>query len=149
MGNGHYRSDAKTSPEGDWAMGNTCEPFFKEAFATLAGEHLDNLVEFYQALLGRSPQSYVPGHYAEFALPGLKLALFKPNANQREEFIGTAASMSLCLEVKDLKDAIAMLRALGHPPPGNIIYASHGQEIYAYDPAGNRLIFHESSNPFG
>ncbi len=85
----------------------------------------------------------MPERYAEFMLPGLKLALFKPSDDQ--EFSGPAGSMSVCLEVENLTGAIATLTDLGHPPPGNVIYASHGQEIYAYDPAGNRLILHQSS----
>ncbi|EDX77907.1 hypothetical protein MC7420_7645 [Coleofasciculus chthonoplastes PCC 7420] len=34
---------------------------------------------------------------------------------------------------------------MGYPPPGEIIVASHGREIYAYDPNGNRLILHQPS----
>ena len=52
--------------------------------------------------------------------------------------------MSLCIEVENLKEAIASLTALGYPPPGEIIEASHGTEIYAYDPANTRLILHQS-----
>jgi hypothetical protein len=40
--------------------------------------------------------------------------------------------------------AIATLTHLGYPPPGEIIEASHGREIYAYDPAKNRLILHQA-----
>ena len=115
------------------------------AFVTLASENLQTLVDFYQGLLEQEPQSYVPGRYAEFVLPGLKLALFKPSKDHRAEFAGPAGSMSVCLEVKNLEVAIATLTTLGYPPPGKIIDASHGQEIYAYDPAGNRLILHQSS----
>ncbi|MEM1251317.1 MAG: VOC family protein [Cyanobacteria bacterium P01_H01_bin.21] len=114
------------------------------AFVTLASDNLQTLVEFYQRLLLQEPQSYVPGRYAEFVLPGLTLALFKPSQDSVAEFTGTASSMSVCLEVGDLVDAIATLETIGYPPPGEIIYASHGQEIYAYDPAGNRLILHQS-----
>ena len=114
-------------------------------FVTLADSHLERLVTFYQALLDEPPKPYVPKRYAEFALPGLKLALFKPSADYEEEFSGSAGSMSLCLEVQNLEGAIATLTTLGYPPPGNIIHASHGQEIYAYDPAGNRLILHQSN----
>ena len=112
------------------------------AYVTLASESLSALVTFYQGLLEQEPQPYVPERYAEFALPGLKLALFKPGHPQ--EFSGSAASMSVCLEVEDLEGAIATLTDLGYPPPGNVIHASHGQEIYAYDPSGNRLILHQS-----
>ena len=53
--------------------------------------------------------------------------------------------MSLCLEVTDLPMAIAHLTDMGYPPPGEIIAASHGTEIYAYDPDNNRLILHQSN----
>jgi len=43
-----------------------------------------------------------------------------------------------------LKEAIAYLTSLGYPPPGEITTASHGREIYAYDPMNNRLILHQS-----
>ena len=114
------------------------------AFVTLASEDLQTLAAFYQKLLQQKPQSYVSGRYAEFILPGLKLVLFKPSNDHAAEFAGAAGSMSVCLEVEDLQGAIATLTTLGYPPPGNIIHASHGQEIYAYDPAGNRLILHQS-----
>ncbi|MBA2747243.1 MAG: hypothetical protein H0U45_00545 [Tatlockia sp.] len=52
--------------------------------------------------------------------------------------------MSLCLEVEDLASAIAYLINIGYPPPGEIVTASHGKEIYACDPDGNRLILHQS-----
>lgn len=113
------------------------------AFVTLASEQLQDLVVFYRGLLGQEPQLYRPGRYGEFRLPGLRLALFKPSDGS--EFAGAAGGMSLCLEVEDLGDAIASLTQLGYPPPGAIIHASHGQEIYAYDPDGNRLILHQSS----
>ncbi|MEA5463076.1 VOC family protein [Leptothoe sp. PORK10 BA2] len=118
-------------------------------YVTLASEDLPELVAFYQGLLGYSPHSHLPERYAEFWLPGLKLALFKPSADHRQEFSNPAGSMSLCLEVANLQVAIATLTDLGYPPPGSITHASHGQEIYAYDPRGNRLILHQSnaSNP--
>ncbi|MGD1853517.1 MAG: VOC family protein [Leptolyngbyaceae cyanobacterium] len=115
------------------------------AYVTLASEDLSALVAFYQGLLDCSPQLHIPERYAEFTLPGLKLALFKPSADHASEFLGAAASMSLCLEVNDLRDAIASLKSLGCPISSDIIQASHGQEIYAYDPAGNRLILHQSN----
>lgn len=117
------------------------------AFITLASETLSELVGFYQVILGQKANTQIPGRYAEFILPGCKLAIFKPNAEHGSEFAGRAASMSLCLEVEDLSDAISTLNELGYPPPGKIIYASHGQEIYAYDPAGNRLILHQALAP--
>lgn len=83
--------------------------------------------------------------YAEFQLPSLKLGIFKPKQTHYLEFEhSTKSKMSLCLEVSNLEDAIAHLSVLGYPPPGQIITASHGREIYAYDPDGNRLILHQS-----
>jgi hypothetical protein len=52
--------------------------------------------------------------------------------------------MSLCLEVASLEDSIDKLTQLGYPPLAQITTASHGREIYAYDPDGNRLILHQS-----
>ncbi len=52
--------------------------------------------------------------------------------------------MSLCLKVPDLEVAIAHLTRLGYPPPGEILTASHGREIYAYDPDGNWLVLHQA-----
>jgi len=56
----------------------------------------------------------------------------------------TPSGMSLCLEVENLETAIAHLTQLGSPPAEPIITASHGREIYAYDPDGNWLILHQS-----
>lgn len=125
-----------------WEVSKIYPINIQTAFVTLASEKLQDLVEFYQGLLGQKPEPYVSERYAEFTLPGLTLALFKPGDGS--EFAGSAGSMSVCLEVEDLADAIATLKNLGYPPPGDIIQASHGEEIYAYDPAGNRLILHRS-----
>jgi hypothetical protein len=46
--------------------------------------------------------------------------------------------------VENLEQAIAHLTSLGFPPASEILLASHGREIYACDPDGNRLILHES-----
>ncbi len=113
-----------------------------EAFAALASTQLNRQVDFYRAFLAVEPVPLTPT-YAEFRLPGLRLALFTPKATHSEEFSHSAGSpLSLCLEVKDLGGAIARLQALSYPPPGEIMHTSHGQEIYAYDPDGNRLILH-------
>ncbi|MFM6271339.1 MAG: hypothetical protein ACKPFA_33295, partial [Dolichospermum sp.] len=56
-----------------------------------------------------------------------------------------SAHASLCLEVNNLESAISYLTSLGYPPLGIIYTASHGKEIYAYDPDGNRLILHQSN----
>jgi len=116
------------------------------AFVTLTTVEIETLVSFYTRLLNQEPQPYLPNVYAEFHLPGLRLGIFSPKEQNCPEFEQAAKSgMSLCLEVSDLEVAIAHLTALGYPPPGQVLTASHGQEIYAYDPAGNRLILHQSS----
>ncbi|RUR78727.1 VOC family protein [Chlorogloeopsis fritschii PCC 9212] len=118
-----------------------------DAIVTLASVNIENLVVFYTKLLGFEPATLIPNVYAEFQLPGLKLGIFKPKQTNSSEFENSVRSkMSLCLEVSDLENAIAHLSLLGYPPPGEIIVASHGKEIYAYDPDGNRLILHQSKN---
>ncbi|MBD2184634.1 VOC family protein [Planktothrix sp. FACHB-1355] len=120
---------------------------YTDAFVTLAAVDIETLINFYTQMLGQQPKPHIPNVYAEFHLPGLRLGIFKPRNSEREEFNNSSQSgMSLCLEVSSLEDAIAHFTALGYPPPGQIISASHGREIYAYDPAGNRLILHESKN---
>lgn len=117
------------------------------AFVTLAAIDIKTLVVFYTYLFQQEPKPYIPNVYAEFQLPGLRLGIFKPKQNNESEFDNSAKSgMSLCLEVSDLEEAIAHLTALGYPPPGEIITASHGREMYAYDPGGNRLILHQAAN---
>ncbi len=114
------------------------------ALVTLASVDFEKLVRFYTQLLAQEPKSYTPYVYAEFQLRGLRLGIFRPQQMNRSEFEQAKSGMSLCLEVNDLKGAIAHLSALGYPPPGEILTASHGIEIYAYDPDGNRLILHQS-----
>ncbi|WP_448562863.1 VOC family protein [Trichothermofontia sp.] len=113
------------------------------AMVTIATPHLDPLLAFYQALLGQFPHPYTPPVYAEFQLPGLRLGLFQSRTSDRLEFAQPGkGSLSLVLTVVDLEAAIGQLHALGYPPPGPIITASHGREVYAYDPMGNRLILY-------
>ena len=118
------------------------------AFMTLASVNFEALVGFYSELLGQEANPYQPDRYAEFHLPGLRLGIFKPRADQAAQFSApSSGGMSLCLEVGDLEGAIAHLIALGYPRPAPMLTASHGCEIYAYDPDGNRLILHQSSDP--
>lgn len=120
---------------------------YTDAFVTLADANIETLVQFYAQLLEQEPEPYIPNVYAEFRLSGLRLGIFKPKQSNQQEFANSARSgMSLCLEVEDLEAAIAHLSEMGCPPPEEITTASHGREIYAYDPAGNRLILHQSTN---
>jgi hypothetical protein len=114
-----------------------------DVFVTLVDPDGETLMRFYRLLFGE-PSVHIPRVYTEFRLPGLRLGLFNPQENHAAEFSGRSGSMSLCVEVVDLEGAIAQFTALGCPPPGEITIASHGREIYAYDPLGNRLILHEN-----
>lgn len=121
-------------------------PFrYTTSFVTLASPDIESLVQFYSSLFTQSPKPYVPDRYAEFQLKGLRLAIFKPKTDHIEEFAAkTSGGMSLCIEVVNLDEAIAHLAAMGHPLDGQITVASHGREVYAYDPVGTRLILHEA-----
>jgi predicted enzyme related to lactoylglutathione lyase len=119
---------------------------FASALVTIASSNFDLLVDFYRQFLGSAPQQYIPRVYAEFTIAGLRLGIFCPKSDRQSEFGQPSQSgMSLCLEVDSLERSIASLSQLGYPPPGQIITASHGREIYAYDPDGNRLILHQGA----
>lgn len=114
-----------------------------ELWVTIATENLEQLKAFYSSLLQIQGQGEIPGVYIEFVVGGLRLGLFQPR--DRQEFrSSTPGGISLCVEVNDIQEAIAHLNHLGYPPAGEIQTASHGQEIYIYDPDGNRLILHQN-----
>jgi catechol-2,3-dioxygenase len=116
-----------------------------DTLVTIGATNLECLTAFYRDFLGQSPVTIRPGIYAEFHLPGLRLGIFAPKVSgSLQPPRSPSVGMALCLEVENLEAAIAHLMALGYPPPGTIIHASHGQEIYAYDPEGNGLILHQS-----
>ncbi|MEH1791599.1 MULTISPECIES: glyoxalase [unclassified Nostoc] len=118
---------------------------YTNAFVTIASVNCENLVNFYIKFLEQKPVILIPNVYTEFNLLSMRLGIFKPkNTNESEFEAVTKSKISLCLEVSNLEDAIAHLTALGYPPPGNISIASHGREIYAYDPDGNRIILHQA-----
>lgn len=119
---------------------------YSTAYVALATNNFEQTIAFYRQLLSQDPNPYQPGNYAEFQLLGLRLGIFQPKTDHQEEFKGSLRSrMSLCLEVVNLDEAIAVLTEMGYAPSGSINIASHGKEIYVYDPDGNRLILHQSS----
>ncbi len=120
-----------------------------EALVTIATIKLERIIDFYTQILGQQPKTYIPKVYANFQIPGVNLGIFRPKDIHLSEFNnGAKGKISLCLEVGDLENAISRFTALGYPPPGEMITASHGREIYAYDPEGNRIILHQSiENP--
>ena len=116
---------------------------YPDIYLAISTNNIEALNDFYSKLFGQKPNVYRPSVYVEFKLEKLRIAIFKPKSDRQPEFENLNSSMSLCLEVEDLTSAIALLTELGYPPPGEVIEASHGQEVYAYDPAGNRLILHQ------
>lgn len=117
---------------------------YSVAFVTIAAEDIEQLVNFYSQILQKQPSHYRHGIYAEFNLEKLRLGIFKPKPQNKSEFVNSGSSMSLCIEVENLDEAIASFTELGYPPAGEIIEASHGKEIYAYDPVNTRIILHQS-----
>jgi predicted enzyme related to lactoylglutathione lyase len=119
---------------------------YREAFIALGTSNFDRSVQFYRQLLQQEPSPYIPAVYAEFRLINLKLGLFCPKKSQGDEFSDSRGSgMSICLEVESLENAIEHLLKIGYPPSQEIVTASHGSEIYIYDPDSNRLILHQST----
>ena len=118
---------------------------YTDAFITIATPDLEKAIAFYSQLLQQQPQPYIPNIYAQFQLKSWRLAIFKPKEDNETEFNNSRYSgMSICLEVADLSAAIAHLTQMGYPPSGDVKVASHGKEIYAYDPMDNRLILHQN-----
>jgi predicted enzyme related to lactoylglutathione lyase len=112
-----------------------------KALLALATLNFSSMVAFYTELLGQEPSVLKPDCYAQYDLPGLCLGLFQARLDRWPEFAQSQHSpLSLCLQVESLSAAIAHLTQVGATPPGSTLEASHGQEIYAYDPDGNRLI---------
>lgn len=117
----------------------------RDAYVTIASVNLEKMTEFYSQLLSQKPTKYIPNVYAEFEISNLKLGIFKPKSTHESEFANSEKSkISFCLEVNDLESAINHFTEIGFPPPGKIYITSHGREIYAYDPDGNRIILHNS-----
>lgn len=114
------------------------------AFVAIAAQNVAEVSEFYQRLLTQPPAQFVPNRYAEFQLANLRVGIFRPKF--AAEFAGSG-TVSLCLEVDNLDEAIAHLKASNIPLPDKVMTASHGREVYIYDPAGSRIILHEAIAP--
>jgi catechol 2,3-dioxygenase-like lactoylglutathione lyase family enzyme len=118
---------------------------YSAGFTTIATQNFNELVEFYTQLFDQEPNPYRNGVYAGWQIPGLELGIFQPAPANQAEFAATSGSFSLCLEVVDLDRALTFAGQLGLVTPISI--ASHGRECYLYDPDGNRIILHHSSDP--
>jgi catechol-2,3-dioxygenase len=111
---------------------------------TIATIHWPASLQFYQDLLQFPPQVLQPERYAEFQRPDCTIALYAPQATEIPSIATDPhPSFSLCLDVTSLAHAIAHLTARNYPIPHGIQRRSHGQELYLYDPNGNRIILYE------
>lgn len=124
-------------------------PEITAAWLTIGTDRFNEVTAFYGLLFGQEPNCFHPERYAEFHLPGLRLGIFRPRTDNLVEFSQSHQSgFSLCLEVENLDKAIAKLQqdqlAID---PSTLQTASHGREIYLYDPVGNRIILHQSLQP--
>jgi predicted enzyme related to lactoylglutathione lyase len=123
------------------------KPIIEDALVTIGAIEFDRVVDFYRLLLDRSPQPFIPDSYAEFQIANtLRLGIFLPSSTHRSQFDRSEFSgLSICLEVNSILSTLELLAQAGYPVDGEIITASHGQEIYIYDPSGNRSILHQKS----
>ncbi len=117
---------------------------YSAGLVTIATANFDRAWLFYAQLLAQEPQPFTPQIYAEFNLPGIRLGIFRPQANSL--FIPGRGAMSLCFEVDNLELAIERAVRGGCSLPASIITASHGRETYIYDPDDNRIILHHGKN---
>ncbi|WP_199858214.1 VOC family protein [Limnothrix sp. PR1529] len=116
---------------------------YRGALVVLADGMGGQLGAFYRSLLGDPVRSIGSGYW-EFGLTGgLRLGIFRPQPEQMERFQGATGGLCLCLEVVNLDQAIALVSDRGATLAGPVRIASHGREIDAIDPAGNRLILYE------
>lgn len=112
-------------------------------FVAIAAEPWQTVVDFYSELLDLEADPYQENRYAEFQIGDFRLGIFKPKPQHQGEFQGRSGSLSLCIEVANLEQAIATVEKLGGRVDPEITHAAHGRECYAYDPLGNRLILHK------
>ncbi|OUC15914.1 MAG: hypothetical protein B0A82_04350 [Alkalinema sp. CACIAM 70d] len=121
---------------------------YDSAWVTIAVTDLSGAQQFYQALFACEPSRVLPDRYVEFQLAGLRLGIYRPtkfpiSASETSAIAALPqASMSLCFQVQDLDVTLAQLNQL-QVPHDAVAIASHGREVYAYDPNGNRLIFYQ------
>ncbi|MFN9175039.1 MAG: VOC family protein, partial [Synechocystis sp.] len=58
----------------------------KTAWLTIGTEKFSEVVNFYRLVLQQEPKPFSPDRYAEFHLPGLRLGIFRPQADHQAEF---------------------------------------------------------------
>lgn len=118
---------------------------YQRAWITLAPKNFSTACEFYSQLFGKPPDKTLIRSdqliYAEFHLTGFNLGIYAPKSPPEAS---GHSPLSMCFQVDDLESSIAHITRLGYPPPGEIVIASHGREVYAFDPDGNRLILYQA-----
>jgi predicted enzyme related to lactoylglutathione lyase len=115
---------------------------YTRAFVTLAAPQWERSIAFYSQLLNQEPHGLQADRYGAFDLGSWKLAIYRPKREELEP-PGTYPALSLCFQVPDLDETLTHLAKLNLDPPGPIQAASHGREVYLYDPDGNRIILYE------
>ena len=104
---------------------------YQRAWITLAPKNFSKACEFYSKLLGKPPdQTLIRSNqliYAEFHLTGFNLGIYAPKSPPEASGY---SPLSICFQVDDLEAAIELVTSLGYPPPGEIVIASHGREVY-------------------
>jgi predicted enzyme related to lactoylglutathione lyase len=119
---------------------------YQRAWITIAPQDFAKSCDFYQQLLGKAPDRTLVRSdrliYAEFHLAGFNLGIYEPKGALNSG----RSTLSLCFQVENLEEAIALVTSLGYPPPGEIMKPSHGREIYAFDPDDNRLILYQTNS---
>ncbi len=117
---------------------------YQRAWITLAPRNFSKACEFYSNLLGKPPdQTLMRSNqliYAEFHLTGFNLGIYAPKFQPQASGY---SSLSMCFQVDDLETSIELITNLGYPPAGEIVTASHGREVYVFDPDENRLILYQ------
>jgi predicted enzyme related to lactoylglutathione lyase len=119
---------------------------YQRAWITIAPQDFAKSCDFYQQLLGKAPDRTLVRSdrliYAEFHLTGFNLGIYAPKGTLNSG----RSTLSLCFQVENLEEAIALVTSLGYPPPGEIMKPSHGREVYAFDPDDNRLILYQANS---
>jgi predicted enzyme related to lactoylglutathione lyase len=114
---------------------------YTKAFVTIAAPQWGRSIAFYSQLLHQEPEGLQADRYGAFDLGGWKLVIYCPKLGEQAPPT-PYPTLSLCFQVPDLDATLAHLARL-NLDPGPIQTASHGREVYLYDPDGNRIILYE------
>jgi predicted enzyme related to lactoylglutathione lyase len=109
------------------------------AFTVYPASDVDRSVAFYRDLLGREPETHVPGSFAEFAIDGAWFSLVGPQITSTKP----GSAHALALEVHSVADESARLTqagtTVGARVETQVCFLAH-----VTDPDGNTVLLHES-----